>query len=740
MADKKQKYVSDRFPVNEELEHHVDELLDPTLPDPVPVDLSKPTGAPDLPTIDIFAGHDDIDADGIADKHAKKPWKKSAKAEAASDAGDQTGKLDASAGSDADGDGMVDAAESDAGVGAVEPEEVPAKVDETIVSANEPPDVTSQELPKETENGITVGNATASEEQLPGYPPIDEDAADEAVDEIVAKESDELLEIQDEAAGLQAPPPAIKTPRRRPSIKAFFGKWWSNKWARYGTLSLLLAGAATAGAMPASRYYLLNAGGVRVGASVTVLDSTTSLPLKNVSVTVGDKTGITNSDGVVRLKELKMGDQLLTVQQIGFAKVEHMVTLGLGSNPLGDTKLKATGIQYKFKLTDYLSDKPVQNAEINSGDANAQADDKGVVVLTLGKIEAPTLTVTITAGGYRSEKMVIDSMKSQLTNVSMVNSRKEVFISKQSGRFDLYKIDIDGKNKQLLLAGTGLERDQMTLVSHPTDGKAALVSSREDKRNGDGYLFDTLTIIDVDKGTTLSLDRSERVQIVDWIGDRLVYVKIKAGTSAGNPDRQQLISYNLANTNRQILASANNFADVVSARGVIYYAASNTFTGGKSYFGKVNPDTSGQVKLQDGEFWNIIRNSYDVFHLAGSSEWYSYKLGEVAAKKLDKAPSNPFETRFYLDAPDGKQALWTENRDGKGVLLAYDAASGKDRTLATQSGLTYPLRWLDGRTAVYRVVSPTESASYVVSLDGGMPRKITDVTNVGGLGRYSYGY
>jgi hypothetical protein len=47
------------------------------------------------------------------------------------------------------------------------------------------------------------------------------------------------------------------------------------------------------------------------------------------------------------------------------------------------------------------------------------------------------------------------------------------------------------------------------------------------------------------------------------------------------------MSYNLANTNRRrSWPAANNFADLISAKGVIYYAASNNFPGGKSYFGR----------------------------------------------------------------------------------------------------------------------------------------------------------
>ncbi|MDB5182096.1 MAG: hypothetical protein JWP13_859, partial [Candidatus Saccharibacteria bacterium] len=495
-----------------------------------------------------------------------------------------------------------------------------------------------------------------------------------------------------------------------------------------------------AGVVPGSRYFVLNTTGVRAGASLSVLDSTTDLPLKNVSVTIGGQTVKTNQDGVARLKSLRLGQQQLTVRQLGFAKVTRNVTLGLGSNPLGEMELKAVGTQFVFKLTDYVSGKPVVNAEASSGDANAQSDEKGEIILTIGSIDSDKLDVNLTATGYRSEKVTIATTLETPTNVVMVTKRKEVFVSKQSGKYDVYKMDVDGKNKQLLLAGTGNERSQITLVPHATDEMVALVSSRDNKRNQDGYLLDTLSLIDVDDGSVLTLEHSERIQIVDWVKDRLVYVKVKAGTSAGNSERNQLMSYDYATTTRLQLAASNSFPDILSAKGTLYYVSANYYAGGQSQFVRVNPDNTGKQTLLSADVWNILRSGYDELQLTGSESWYSYRLGDSSAKKMSQAPANSNETRFYLDAPDGKRSLWTEQRDGKGVLLTYDASSKKDTTITAQSGLTYPLRWLDSRTVVYRIATQDESASYVVSLDGGSPKKITDLTNTTGLGRWYSGY
>lgn len=605
---------------------------------------------------------------------------------------------------------------------------------------NSPADATPKAAPDK---------ASAAAEKIPRDLTVESRAADpqtdEMVDDIVADEGDKLLEVQDAEIAKAFD---SHTPSFWERLKTFFKTWWDNKPARYAGLAVLLIGLTIVGIIPGSRYFVLNTAGVRAKASLTILDGTTDLPLKNVDVTVGSQAAKTNEDGVARLHSLKLGPQNVTIEQLGFAKVTRSVTLGLGSNPLGEVELRAVGTQFNFKLTDYLTGKPVKNGEVSSGDANAQTNDKGEAVLTIGKIDSPKLDVVLKAGGYRSEKTTIDTTTKQVTSVVMVIKRKEVFVSKQSGKFDVYKVDVDGKNRQLLLAGTGLEREQITLVPHATDEMVALVSSRDTKRNQDGYLLDTLTLINVDNGSTLNLESSERIQIVDWIGDRLVYVKVKAGSSAANPERNQLLSYDYNTTTRLQLAGANSFSDIVSAKGAIYYASASGYQanqGGQAQFAKINPDNTGKQTLQNAEVWDIMRTSYDDLYLAGSytgntQNWYSYRLGDQSAKKMSQQPANTNETRFYLDAPDRKHALWTDTRDGKGVLLAYDGITKKDKVLATQSGLTYPLRWLDSRTAIYRVATPGETASYVVSLDGGTPRKVVDVTNVTGLGKWHYGY
>lgn len=566
--------------------------------------------------------------------------------------------------------------------------------------------------------------------------PFADETTERLVDSIVVRESDELLSrhSHDPIRGATVMQPLP----RRGGLRRFSSAWWHNGWARWGTGLALLAVVIAFGALPTSRYYALNTAGVRSKVTLSITDQSTLQPLKNVTVQIGDRHARTNQDGLVKLSEVQLGPQPLTISQAGFATITRTITLGLGSNPLGDFALQPVGKQFRFKLVDYLSGKPVKSAEISRGDSNAQADKNGQVVLTIDQNDTAADKAIISGDGYRLQSIGLEAGQKQSRTIVMVPAAKEVFMSKQSGKYDLYKMDIDGRNKQVLLAASGYEDTDITVAMSDDGKEAAVVSKRDNTFNQDGYRLQTLTLVSIDKGTILTLDHSEQIRIVDWADNRLVYVKVKAGTSAGNPERYQMVSYDYQTIARNQLASANYFNDIVAGRGTIYYAASNNFQGGVSQFASIKADGSDKkVLLDKTDVWNISRTSADSLNLSALQATYAYKFGDDTVRKLSDSAAPPSDTRFYLDASDGRQALWTDSRDGKGFLLVYSAASGKDTTITSQTGLTYPIRRLDARTILYRVVTPTETADYAVSLDGGAPRKVTDLTNATGLGAWN---
>jgi hypothetical protein len=624
-----------------------------------------------------------------------------------------------------------------------EPEEPLVEPEPTIKLAPLPEE--KSEITSSVEDSlpeITKESVAASEDLPPDTLGLESPETNKAVDEIIANEADTLLDIQDgkveDETSAAAPPPKQPKEGFGQRLKGFFSAWWHNPLARWATIFVLVAGIGAAAALPTSRYYVLNTVGVRSASSLVVFDQKTSQPLKNVDVSLGGQTGKTDKGGKVRLEKIKLGSQDLVISKPAFAEVSKKIVVGWGSNPLGDFKLAAVGSQYTFLLTDFLSGKPVLAAEASSGIASARTNEKGEAVLVVPESGASEIEVTITADSYRTETLKLSVSTKESQSLKLVPSRKHVFVSKRSGTFDVYKIDIDGKNEEKILAGAGSEKqDGMVLVPHQSKNVVGLVSTRGPTKNQDGFLLSTLNVVDVNTKQVTKVVDSERIQIVDWVGDKLVYVKITQGASAADPSRHKLMSFDLDSGNSKELASTNYFNDVMVAKGAVYYSPAVYKVNGSVGLFRINPDGTNKKTIYDKEAWNLFRTAYDKISVSVGQDWFEYSLAD---EKFAKASSPPamLKSRVYSESPDGKRSLWTDERDGKGVLLAYDHDSKEDKAAQTQRGLKNPIYWLDNDHAVYRVSSGNETADYVLSLSGGTPLKIKDVTDIAGLDRWYY--
>ena len=586
--------------------------------------------------------------------------------------------------------------------------------------------------PTEPTPGTTASKDDApetglTEEEQSSSVVVDDSKTEAAVDDILTKESDQLLAVQDNMA---VPVYNGPKPKHRRgfwgSIGNFFAAWWRNKWARWITIIIIAATVVALGMWQKTRYAVLNTVGVRSSASVVVLDNTTQLPLKNVSVTLGKEKSLTNKEGKASFKNLKLGHYPLAIKRIAFAPVKQDITIGWGSNPLGSFKIKATGTQYVITVTDYVSGKPIAGAEANSDEANALSDKDGKITLTVEDTDVTKLDVTVGGKGYRTQALELDAESTATTTVVLVPSVKAVYISKQSGKYDLYSSDLDGQDKKLILPGTGLESSNIGVVVSPDGKRAALLSSRDNMRDDDGYLLQALTIIDLTDNTHVTVDHAEQLQFVDWIGNRLIYRTTLAGASASNPQRNRLISYNYESNARLQLATANQFNAIVSTHGFVYYTVSSTDPGAALGLFKVKVDGSGRKRLSEKEIWTAVRSGYDALALQTPDGWQQFTF---SSEKFDQAsqPSS-LSTRSYIEESDSNRSIWTDNRDGKGVLLLHDNSKNTDKSLQTQEGLTSPVRWASDKVIIYRVASGSETADYAISPNGGTSRKIADVT------------
>lgn len=568
-------------------------------------------------------------------------------------------------------------------------------------------------------------------ESSPLEPEIESAATEQAVNDIIASEGDELLEMKDQKSSQAAPTSLKQTKKKRRSLFKSSGFRWFMAF-------LIMAGILAACIVPMARYAILNAAGVRSSASVVVFDQTTQQPLKNVAVTISGQKATTDVTGKAKLTGLKLGPTELLVEKRAFASVQRAETIGWGSNPLSDVSLKPTGNQYSFTVTDGLSGKPIASAEASYGDSNANADDKGVITLTLDKLSDLKIKVLIKAAGYRDETVDLSLSNKQNMSVQMYSTHKISFVSKRSGTYDIYTIDADGKNERLVLKGTGNEQSNLILAPHPSDDVAMLVSSREGNNDTDGSLLTNVTFVNLKDGTIKSVAQSSSIRVVDWTGTRFVYVQVVTDAKPDDPSRSKLMSYDYRSGDNRQLATSNYFNDIVTASGKIYYAPSSAYQQGVNLgMFSVYADGSGKQSIFGKEIWSISRTGFDHFVLAVQQDWYDYTVGGNQPTKLNGQPSNT-TARVYVDSPDSRNSVWLDTRDGKGALVLYDTTTKSDRVLFSQNGIKGPVRWISNSAFVYRVTTSKETADYVISIAGGDPKKLTDVTDTKGVERYTY--
>lgn len=623
------------------------------------------------------------------------------------------------------------------------PEETPAEpaaegtADVEQPPADEPLLETEAVEPEEASTEPVDPVEQAEPESLPDNPeesPLEEALespdTEKAVSEIIAEESDELLAAHDGKQAAAVP----KKPRKR----SWLYRWAHSSAARWITFLIIFAVAVGVAATPTSRYFLLNKAGVRSTASVTVLDQSTQQPLKNASITLAGKTAQTDAEGKASFSELYLGPAELVINRRAFAEVRQAVTVGWGSNPLGEFSMAPRGTQYTFTVTDTFSGKPVGNAEASLEDSSATANDQGEITLTIDERKEQQLKITVKAPGYRDEIIDMSSSNKQKVAVALTPSHKVSFVSKRNGTYDIYTIDADGKNETLILAGTGKETQDLILAPHPVADVAVLVSTRDGKRSNGGSSLQSLLLINLADKSTKPVIESPQIKLVDWIGSRIVYVYMVADAEDQDPGRYKLMSYDYISGDNRQLAVANYFNDVVSAKGAVYYSPASAYQNGVNVgVFAVQPDGSGKQPILTEEAWNILRTAYDKLSLAVQQDWYGYTLGDKQAAKLSGQPSNT-TSRVYTDSPDRAHSIWIDSRDGKGTLIVYDTAAKTETVLYAQNGVRGPVRWLNNTSFVFRVATGSETADYAMSIDGGTPKKISDVTNTSGIDRWSY--
>jgi len=569
---------------------------------------------------------------------------------------------------------------------------------------------------------------------------LDDPATEEAVTDIVAKEGDELLAIED-ARVRKATPVAKDNGGFKDKLRGLF----KNKWT--WIVVVLILGVVFG--LQTTRYKVLGLV-LKGNAEVTVIDSKTSTPVSNAEVSVAGVKAKTDGTGKVSL-HVHLGSDYVKVTKQYYQDYDGSGLVGFGTSNL-NVKLVATGRQVPITVNDKVTGQPLSGAEIKVLDTTAKTDDKGRAIVVV-PTKSATDTATVSLDGYNNDTFsiqVTDKVVNANT-LALTPAGRIYFLSNQSGKIDVVRTDLDGANRKVILAGTGSEDPNTTSLLAARDWKyLVLESAREGGSQPSLYLINTS-----DDSVSKFATNDANYSLLGWSNHYFVY-------EASYPDHPNwqsgatlIKSYN-ADSGKTITLATNSaagtsnsdatyqvFLDAKLLDSSVYYdMAWYTYPGTLGVSGKQNSimgvhvDGSGTKTLKSvdsttGYYSNFTVAEPDLIYLvqynnnSSSASYYTLNnSGGVSPTNTVTASSFNKTYPTYLQSPTGGQYFWTDYRDGKNTLFLGTNDTAHGTQIASLSDYS-PFGWFSDK---YLLATKNGSELYIMPAGKSSqpPLKISD--------------
>ncbi len=537
-----------------------------------------------------------------------------------------------------------------------------------------------------------------------------------AVDDIVAHESDDALKNE---VGEGPPKTEIKKADKKPkSIKR-------KKHPLKLLVFLIFVALIVAAIYPKSRYFILERVGIKADVQVSVVDNSTNTPINNAQVTIGNITVKTDKHGVAKLSKVTIGPTKLVIDKPAYQNYNQNVSIGFGNNKLTEVRTVPIGQQFSFVLRDYLSDKPIEGVEAYSGEFSAMSDSNGRVKLPIDIKDKDDFDVKFIKEDYRIDEYRLPTTTNTETNYQLVASRKHVYLSKDDDRYNIYSVDLDGKNQKLILKGTGNEGDGLKMYNNTLSNVLALTSTRKSQKNNSGELMVNLTVLDYGAGKVYDPITSDNIQVIGWVSSKLIYVYELQDSKPDASDRHKLASYDFITDTQKELAAANYFNDVKIVGQDIYFAKSSQNTTDKVGLVRSSPDGTNQETVVSSEVNKIYRKGYDNLMVTSYDKWLKIDLSSGNTTMQTAKPTD-VDNEIFVDSPNRQTALFIKNKNNMDQLLNYLPTSNEEQLLSSIDGSSYPIYWLNKTDVIFRVKEPQGYFDYIVSTQGGDPKKLAE--------------
>ena len=305
---------------------------------------------------------------------------------------------------------------------------------------------------------------------------------------------------EDEADSAQHSVPTAITsvpPAHSTKIKRLGQAYWRKKRWTLPLTVLALIGLVVL--IPSTRYPVLGLI-VKKDFNIVVVDATSKKPITKAVVDLAGVHVQTDASGKAKLR-VAIGNKQLQVSKKYYATMTSSVLVPVSQKQAYQVLVKATGRQVPVTVTNKISGAPLAGVLLAAAGTDVKTDTAGTAIIVL-PADKTTVDVTLTADGYNSlaTKLQISEQVIPQNSFTLTATGKVYFLSKQSGKIDVVKTNLDGSDRQTVLAGNGKENDTDTILLASRDWKyLALKSLRDGGDNAKLFLIDTAT----DKLTTM---------------------------------------------------------------------------------------------------------------------------------------------------------------------------------------------------------------------------------------------
>lgn len=558
-------------------------------------------------------------------------------------------------------------------------------------------------------------------------------AIDDAVDQIEEKEDTGQADQIDESEDLDKDPgPRLVSDKPRRRVKALIAL----------VILLLLVGVIAA--VPFLRYTVVGLF-VNKPVAVHVVDSATNKPVTGAKVSLGRVDATTDKSGNANFSHVAVGEHYVTITKNHYNDSEGTLLVPIFARPDATRKLTANGRMITVSVTNSITGKALDGADVVLGDSTAATDKTGqahvVVSTNAGKLEG-----TATHNDYNQATFIVDTATNddQTVKVAVAPKGSLYYLSKATGVINLMKSNLDGSSASVVVQATGKEFDRDTMIMASRDWNyIALQANRE----GSTQLY----LVNTSDGSLTKIDSEVgNYQMAGWIEHSLVFT-LGRERQSWQPGMMALKIYD---AERRALTSVED----TQASGSGYYdyqaqfLTAPTIADGAVHYGRywtasysgaladkkaaiVTADNRG-IKRTVHEFdaskvtiANVVANSpttslvgtYDV--QSGATTVYTLADGKLSPSQIDANTFNNTTYPAYLKSLSGNAIAWHESRDGKFYVFVADASGNNKRQLELVDYKVYGWYGND-----YLLLTRHNSELYIYPVAGGVvqPVKISD--------------